>query len=1452
MKIKKLLVHTLLVSFLFTSFSSASTPSVSAAGGESVNVWMTTGDKTNLLEKQAGSLEFTDEILKNEQYTINVNESVTYQSMDGFGGSLTDSSAWLIHGMEKSSRDELMNNLFGRTGEGVGFSYVRLPMGASDFARSIYTYNDIPEGQTDPNLEHFSIQHDSAYIIPVLKQALEINPQLKVMASPWSAPAWMKENGSLMGGKLKAEYYDVYAQYFVKFIQAYSAEGITIDAVTLQNEPHHQSSDYPSMLMEPEDQAELAKHLGVALENANIDTKIIVWDHNWDEPDYPIDILKDAEANKYITGTAFHGYAGKVESQSLVKDLFPDKDIYFTESSGGEFAPDFASNVVWDVQNLIIGATRNWAKTSLKWNIALNEEYGPRVGGCKDCRGIVTINEKDQSVKYNEEYYAFGQASRFVLPGAVRIQSNTFGSGNIENVAFKNVDGSKALIVLNSSSQQKSFKVKWGSRNFSYSLPAGAVATFVWEGTQVGTSAMNPYARTQAEQYNEMNNVTAGIATDDGGGQYVESNGSNSYIKFDQAEFVHGTASLQVRAAAVGDGKIEFRLGSPTGEYVGEVNVSDTGSLQSWKTKSVKIDGVTGTHDLYVVLSGSVRLNWFQFSTDSLQDNTNYLNIGGGFEEGNLVGWESRTPEGQAAVHKVDGDNPRTGNYKLGHYASEAYKQTTYRKIQVPNGIYTASVWYQKGGNTNVSLNASQYGGADISVAAHTTDYVGNWTQLVIPAISVTNGELELAITSDNAANEWASFDDVQLFRQTPKAPVAAQGDQVVDTPLDVRAVVQDGHNIMVNWSSSTGADSYNIYRSVIHSDDEENSSYVNYQLISVVSGDVSSYTDKGLRGEMTYSYRVTANQSSAQSAASVAVVATTAAGSHKLVPQTPVGLTVEPTVNGAKLVWAPNTENEFLRYHIYVDGVKVASVDSAIESRYTVTNLKAWKNYTFTVSAVNNALNESAQSAKVSGTPIAAAELVSIPNMDFELGDLTHWQQWHPEGQGLAGFVDDDGARGKYKLTHWAGADYKQSTFRTVEVPNGLYKLKVWVRTGGGQNSLQLEAKNYGGDQKTKDLRSASGGTWTAFTIDGIEVTNGQIEIGITSDAKGGNWAAIDDFELYQYPAPEVEPSKPDSNQGSDHVVSAPEYKLVADKLELKAGEMVTLTMNGSKVNDMYAYEAKFTYDATKLELLEATSQLKGVSEAPIKKGNEIIITHTKTGNVAGEIGDVFIGTLTFKAKESGSTLVNWNAMKVIDSKQITNNYVVNKTVSLVISDANVNPISFDDIKGHWAEQSIIEAASKGLINGYPGGKFLPNASITRTEFTVMLSRALQLEVQGELEFSDVSNIPNWAKTDVAKAVKAGLIQGYQDDSFRGEQQVTRAEIAVMVARSLNLKASDGEKLTFVDSGDIPTWAKGWVELAVDKGIMEGRSGNTFVPNDNATRAEATVMILRLLNLDK
>ena len=444
-----------------------------------VDVWLTTGDKSSLLEEQQDLLFQPGS--GSGGFTINVTPSTTYQTVQGFGAALTDSSAWLIENeLNSSQRNDLMNMLFDSE-LGIGISYLRLPMGASDFTASgFYTYNDLPSWQTDVAQNQFSISHDQQYIIPQLQQALAINPDLKLMGSPWSAPAWMKTSGSVIGGSLQSQYYSSYATYLKKYIEAYAAEGISIDAITLQNEPLSTPTNYPSMSMTSAEQIDLVKnHVGPTFDTANIDTKLVLYDHNWDNTSYAINALNDPNVKQYVAGTAFHGYAGDVSAQTTVHNAHPDKEIYFTEITGGDWATNFADNLVWGVENVIIGNGRNWGQSALYWNLALNENNGPHLGGCSGCRGVVTIDSSTGGIALNEEYYIIAHASKFVQPGAVRVDSRTI-ENIVETVAFENPDGSKVVIALNPSSSSKSFRIVEGGEHFSYQLPSESVVTFKW------------------------------------------------------------------------------------------------------------------------------------------------------------------------------------------------------------------------------------------------------------------------------------------------------------------------------------------------------------------------------------------------------------------------------------------------------------------------------------------------------------------------------------------------------------------------------------------------------------------------------------------------------------------------------------------------------------------------------------------------------------------------------------------------------------------------------------------------------------------------------------------------------------------------------------------------------------------------------------------------------------
>ena len=473
------------------------------------HVWITTPDGASKMA-DLGTVAFAD--ADTAAPTVVVDPGRTYQTMTGFGASITDSSAAVLYRLAPDARTRAMVSLFDPV-SGDGLDYLRQPVGASDFTTAAaYTYDDVPAGRTDYALRHFSVGHDRAQILPLLRQAERINPALRILATPWSPPAWMKTGGSLVGGRLvdRPEIYRAYANYLVRFVQAYRAEGVRVDALTVQNEPQNRHpAGYPGMDLPSWQEAKVIEQLGPMLRAAGLRTQILAYDHNWVEhpndaastpPDetadidhYPQEILSGAAA-RWIAGTAYHCYYGDPSAMTALHDEFPDKDIYFTECSGsqsGNPAITFSDTLKWHARNLIIGNTRNWAKTVVNWNIALDETGGPHTGGCTGCTGVLTVSA-DGTVTRNAEYYTLGHLARFVRPGAVRVASTSFGTtgwnGQVMDVAFVNPDGGRVLVAHNENDAPQTFAVREGDRAFTYTLPGGALATFVWSGRTFGAA----------------------------------------------------------------------------------------------------------------------------------------------------------------------------------------------------------------------------------------------------------------------------------------------------------------------------------------------------------------------------------------------------------------------------------------------------------------------------------------------------------------------------------------------------------------------------------------------------------------------------------------------------------------------------------------------------------------------------------------------------------------------------------------------------------------------------------------------------------------------------------------------------------------------------------------------------------------------------------------------------
>jgi glucosylceramidase len=598
-----------------------------AGNGAVVSVFVTTNDSSKLLAAQSNQVFATASGGSN---VIVVDETQTFQLVEGFGASTTDSSAYLLKEVASpAALASTMSDLFTRTGNGIGLSFIRNPMGASDLARSMYSFDD-NGGAADLTLTNFSIAPDQKDIIPLVLQAKQLNPQIKIMATPWSPPAWMKSPASMIGGSLltDASTRTAYANYFVKYVQAYVAAGIPVDYISLQNEPLNPTTDYPGMVMDAQTQALLLKNYVLpALSSAGLSTKVLLYDHNWDKPIYPQTILSDPAlaSSTQIAGTAWHGYGGTSGVMTTLQNSFLTLGNYQTEHSGGTWV----TNQTREDFEEMIQVMRNFGKAYVKWGLALDQNRGPHTGGCGTCSGIVTVNTSTKTIAYGTEFYTLGHFSKFILPGATRVFSTN--ANGIVSAAFVNAapDSSRVLVVFNDSASTQTFQAQWGTQSFTYTLPSLAGATFRWSGTQSGSYSVSAKSQMQASSYNTLSSLQTELTTDAGGGYDLGYSSAGSYAVYKSINFGTGVTSVNARLACDASiagagncgGTLEFHLDSAAGPLVSSVTIPSTGGWQSWQTATASTSGATGTHDLYIVFkapnsgtSALGNLNWFQFN----------------------------------------------------------------------------------------------------------------------------------------------------------------------------------------------------------------------------------------------------------------------------------------------------------------------------------------------------------------------------------------------------------------------------------------------------------------------------------------------------------------------------------------------------------------------------------------------------------------------------------------------------------------------------------------------------------------------------------------------------------------------------------------------------------------------------------------------------------------------
>ena len=467
-----------------------------------IESWVTNYDRSALFQRQSDSLFFSREN-RGRGSTIVIDEEQKFQSVDGFGFALTGGSAELLMKMSSTARAGVLKEIFATSDKNIGVSYIRLSIGASDLNSFVFSYNDLKDGETDYELKKFTLSQDLNDVIPVMKEILKINPDIKIMGSPWSAPVWMKTNNNIRGGALKKECYDVYARYFVKYIRAMKEQGIVIDAITVQNEPLN-SNNTPSMRWFWTEQAEFIRdHLGPLFRKEGISAKIILFDHNCDRIDYPLALLNDPLVSDFADGSGFHHYGGDISAMNYLHIARPDKNLYFTEQMVVEKPGEKTINIAEQVKRLLITTTRSWSRNVILWNLAADPKNDPHTdnGGCSMCQGALTLD--GDVVSRNIAYYTIAHASKFVRPGSVRIGSTypgdktvnltedeeqkgirrtniTENSQGLPNVAFRTNDGKIVLIVANDTFSATSFRIQYRGQNAGLRLSPGAVGTYVW------------------------------------------------------------------------------------------------------------------------------------------------------------------------------------------------------------------------------------------------------------------------------------------------------------------------------------------------------------------------------------------------------------------------------------------------------------------------------------------------------------------------------------------------------------------------------------------------------------------------------------------------------------------------------------------------------------------------------------------------------------------------------------------------------------------------------------------------------------------------------------------------------------------------------------------------------------------------------------------------------------
>jgi glucosylceramidase len=433
-------------------------------------VWVTSGQKRY---ERVPSIRWQPAKSKAVAEGIELNPEQTFQEFSGFGIAFTDSSCFMCAKLAPEVREKLFHELFHPSE--MGLRVCRTCIGASDYATELYSFD---EGEPDPELKRFSIDHDKGYLLPILREARKVNPELFLFSSPWSPPGWMKANGSMLGGSMRKKHFASYAQHFVKFLQAYAAEGVEIQAITTQNEVDtDQDGRMPACLWGQEYEIEfIEKHLGPALEAAGLSTKIWLLDHNYNLWGRAICCLDEPGLRKYCNAVAWHGYAGDAALVAKVHAAHPEVTMHWTEGGPDYTSPTYATDwAEWG--KICTDALANWCQSITGWNLALDERGRPNIGPFA-CGGFITINSQTKEITYSGQYLGFSHLSRSIRPGARRFASRSKLSG-LQHIAFANPDGQ--VVVVTNPGSAREVSIRSGRMSATLTLESDSLTSLSWK-----------------------------------------------------------------------------------------------------------------------------------------------------------------------------------------------------------------------------------------------------------------------------------------------------------------------------------------------------------------------------------------------------------------------------------------------------------------------------------------------------------------------------------------------------------------------------------------------------------------------------------------------------------------------------------------------------------------------------------------------------------------------------------------------------------------------------------------------------------------------------------------------------------------------------------------------------------------------------------------------------------